>query len=121
MAHMSRVFEQTVSTAEALEKTAERYGVKEVRTVQKAREEYPPITTQAELFAAIEELGLADEAGLLSPSASVVLGHKGAAAPACDHKLMDQRILDAETLLRLLGPDAGCDDNLDPERKSGAK
>jgi hypothetical protein len=65
MAMMSRVLEETMSTADALAKVAQVFDVKDTRTVQKARAEYPPLTRQADVIAALKELHLADEAGLI--------------------------------------------------------
>jgi hypothetical protein len=64
MAAMSRLFEQSASTTAAIAAVAETFGV-DVRTVERARAENQPITTQAEVIAALQELHRADAEGLL--------------------------------------------------------
>ena len=64
IACLSRMLEEDASTKDAFEETARVYGVPNFRTIQKARAEHPPITTRAEVRAALEELKLARKVGL---------------------------------------------------------
>jgi uncharacterized alpha-E superfamily protein len=65
LAHMARMLEADASTKDAFEETARLYGVPNFRTIQKARAEHPPVITQAEFRAALDELKLAVKAGLI--------------------------------------------------------